>query len=357
MIESWEYKEIYDVKRCIYTYLKIKSEFYGKETFYLTDRLPKENPDMFVVFPNFIKNLQGHRLLELAKMDSTKTNNSLFDEKSKISQSLIENIMGSFNTYATFDVKRLSKLKHEWESVEKVFLEELQYIFPNIKGDKKGKYKVIFTRFGTIGSYIDQQPYTNLVLREDAAVSTIAELVIANVFRQNAKYVFSTRSLAKFEKTIFWFLTEGITDVLMQTKTLKELFPKFTPTLNNLLSTTDEFPHYRKSSDNYLKELGFEIANGIEIKNNTFINTTTNKPIVSLSSKEQEVLKHLIDNENELVSYEDIAQILWGEEYLNKFSLNTINKVIHSIRTKLTIQKIVRTRIKTNRGWGYTLVQ
>lgn len=72
-----------------------------------------------------------------------------------------------------------------------------------------------------------------------------------------------------------------------------------------------------------------------------------------LSTQEKDTIKLLCKKSNKLVSREDIAMLIWGQNWTDKYSDWAIDQLIHSIRTKLMID---RKTLKTEKGKGYVLV-
>lgn len=71
---------------------------------------------------------------------------------------------------------------------------------------------------------------------------------------------------------------------------------------------------------------------------------------------EHNVLKLLIQNNNKVVNRDEIADTLWKDDLLNKYSDWTIDKYISLIRKKLS-NTTFRGQIKTRKGEGFVLIQ
>lgn len=81
-----------------------------------------------------------------------------------------------------------------------------------------------------------------------------------------------------------------------------------------------------------------------------------NDKLVHFPSKEEQVIKLLLENSNEVVTYEDIAKQLWENDWLNRFSLEAIIQVIKRIRKGLREVGVSRNVIQCVRKKGYVLV-
>jgi DNA-binding response OmpR family regulator len=108
----------------------------------------------------------------------------------------------------------------------------------------------------------------------------------------------------------------------------------------------------REQSNKYLEELGFFRELEIKLKGKTVY---INKIKIKFSPSEFLVFKLLFENTNSTVGYEDIAKQLWDEDFLEKFSLNTISKCVNRMKQKLYDNGIRNTFITTVRGEGYSL--
>ncbi|MFZ3301142.1 MAG: helix-turn-helix domain-containing protein [Microgenomates group bacterium] len=101
-----------------------------------------------------------------------------------------------------------------------------------------------------------------------------------------------------------------------------------------------------KISQEYLEKLGFKQE---EIKINI------NNPI--FTKQEKDVLGVLIRNTGQIVSFDDLADIIWKDKSDQKFSLEAIAKIIQNIRIKIRTLGINKEIIFTKRGSGYLYIQ
>jgi len=101
-----------------------------------------------------------------------------------------------------------------------------------------------------------------------------------------------------------------------------------------------------KVSKRYLEKLGFKQE---EIKINI------NNPI--FTKQEKDVLGALIRNAGQIVSFDDMADIIWKDNSDQKFSLEAMAKVIQNIRIKIRTSGTNKEVIFTKRGSGYLLLK
>jgi len=65
----------------------------------------------------------------------------------------------------------------------------------------------------------------------------------------------------------------------------------------------------------------------------------------------------LIRNAGQIVSFDDMADIIWKDNSDQKFSLEAIAKIIQNIRIKIRTLGIIKEIIFTKRGSGYLYIQ
>lgn len=72
-----------------------------------------------------------------------------------------------------------------------------------------------------------------------------------------------------------------------------------------------------------------------------------------LSSQEYEIFSRLLENIGEVNTKDDIAKIIWGDDWIDKYSEWTIEKTISNIRRKVGGKYV----IKSVYGKGYRLIK
>lgn len=96
------------------------------------------------------------------------------------------------------------------------------------------------------------------------------------------------------------------------------------------------------------------ILGNIRVDTETYDIYVDDDPIdENLTENEFRVLKHLKDHEGETISREDVAKVLWGNNYLQQYSDWSIDKTISRIRKK--IQDKDHTKIRTLKKRGFIL--
>ena len=108
-------------------------------------------------------------------------------------------------------------------------------------------------------------------------------------------------------------------------------------TMHDILDT--EFSgKLAEESIKYLKELGVVKENEIKI-------------ISKLTKFQKNIFDLLNLKKGSLVSFDEIAKSIWGENYFDKYSEYAITKHIEELKKKIT-----KNSIHSQRGYGYVLV-
>lgn len=106
-------------------------------------------------------------------------------------------------------------------------------------------------------------------------------------------------------------------------------------------------------SQQYLKELGFGLGGQFTIRLGEVI---FNEEVIPLPKFPKVFLSTLIEQYPEIVTYENIAQQLWMNEWVDKFSIESITQIVKRTRTLLKERMINPSVIQSIRGKGYVLI-
>ncbi len=98
-----------------------------------------------------------------------------------------------------------------------------------------------------------------------------------------------------------------------------------------------------KKSNEYLESLGFGEKIKIPKLNN-------------LTGQEEDVLNLLQANQGSIVSFDEVANVLWKDNIDDKFSLEAMAKVVQNVRKKIKATGINKEVIFTKRGSGYLIL-
>lgn len=229
--------------------------------------------------------------------------------------------------------KLIETFKNDWQKYNDVFWKELIKIFPKeIKWI--GSVEVRITKIGSLSSHylLHRENGEKLVinLREDAPVHEIANLIILSLI-----FPLSEELGLTFTKR------QALRNFVMSRPPFKKLFPEFKPKLYE----TPKIPvRLKQNSDEYIKHLG--IPNIVDpIKE-------INKNMSIFGAKENKLLNELIRSNGEVLTYDFIADLIWGEGRFKSYW--AINKLVQRIKKK--IKKLnINLKIQGVRGIGYKI--
>ena len=236
--------------------------------------------------------------------------------------------------------KLLSQTINKWTKVQKEFWATIEHLFPNY-ANTLGEIEIRLTSFGSLSSYgyITGKSSRKLVtyLREDFGIEQLAEVIITALFLN-----------ANANNASDWEISEGFTDFVMKNTKLHRLFPKYVPTLENLRFN----PLKNEESKLYLSEIGIPEVDTLEIKNGQL--SFGNNCIEQKFTKAQaSIIKLLINRQNQLVTYDDIAELIWGDQNADKFSIWAINKHVQRIKDKFIDIGANSSNVHAVKGRGY----
>ncbi|MFA7301544.1 MAG: helix-turn-helix domain-containing protein [Candidatus Shapirobacteria bacterium] len=311
-------------ERLLYQTAIISSGFYQKKGFIITPNVISEIKNNCIIIPEVL-----HKFSQKYWSDATKVGTNLpiqltdlmKMEMSKLKVLPVDNIIVN-----NFSQNWLKKSKYFWAILNEMFPKEIKWI---------GEVEVRITIFGGMSSFglLTRQRNQKLIihLRTDSKIDNLAWGIISSLFWPQ-----------QAENKINWNQRMAIVDYIMQTPTIKKLFPYYKPSKNNERITIK----YQKQSLDYCRSLGIYFHQDIQ--------QIVNSHNQIFGTKELKILNKLIESSGELVPNDDLADILWGED--NFFSYWAINKMVQRIRKKLSSVNLKPTSLITVRGRGYKWV-
>lgn len=338
-----------EANRILFTYLKTKCGFYLKHGFY--------------VFPNLlsVKAKYSNKVVVLPQIDYSKLNFFNIDTDTSVLE-LDTNIFGCFNfspklknlqekdiLYIQNNYPSLLTLNYDKKEILKKFADNTLKIalqkFDYLK-NRNLKVNIYLTNYGTCGSF-DSVPVTELLglrdltlnffLRTDMPIEAFAELLSSSI----------TKMLVH-SSTPVWEHTEAVSDFLT-----KYIFNNYSY-IGTLDSVQVSNTKLLLDSINYLYSLKLNATGLLEYDalNDKII--LKNKDITSLfSSYERLLLVHFLSNKGKVITFDDIAKVLYGDRAEINFSLWGINKCIQRVRSKLEKQGVPKIIIKNVKGVGF----
>lgn len=234
----------------------------------------------------------------------------------KIKKTKSIDLSDKFPTVCTKEVLR--KLKNIKYQNTKINFKE---IINKYKNDLKNvsKIEILITPYGTTGSYYVKNRDIFITQRHTSTDKNFEKTLLLSIIKLKNK------DRAEVG-TINWIKRNSIVKYLLNIK--KNSNPK----------------KYIDENKIYLNKLGFPTEK-----------ISFSKIIKTLTTQEEKVLKTLRTANTEIVSFDEMADILWGEKVDEKYSLEAISKVIQNLRDKIRLSGIHKNIIHTVRKKGYFL--
>lgn len=229
----------------------------------------------------------------------------------------------------------------KWKATEQKFWQFCRQTFPEFFKNVKN-VEIWATRYDRLSSFTVGQNNIRVWIYFQSPTGDIAEAILSAILRDE-----------HFKNGYTWEESEAFVDNLILSTSLNKLFPNWKPTLVGL--RTKESARYAADSKVYFEKLGYPSEPVFALFEGQII--VENKPLVNhMTATEGEILRELITNEGRVLSFEQIGDILWGEEAVNKYSEYAITKAMQRLREKITSLGITSEVIQTKRGQGYLLV-
>lgn len=222
---------------------------------------------------------------------------------------------------------RLKKLEQEWNKKQKVFEEKIISYFP-----KLNSINIVISPsfYGSVGWYGFWDNNKTILVRPryDRRLIDVQKLVVNSL----THFFYISKKVSLDTKT--W---------LKKQKKAKELQNKIFEENSKSKNMTDilseQFAgNLAQDSIVYLKELGIFKPSKIKI-------------LKKFTNTENKIFNLLLNNKERLVSFDQIAKVIWEENYFDKYSEYAITKHIENIK-----KKISKNHIHNQRGYGYILV-
>lgn len=327
----WNYSSLTEALRILSTAYQIRNYFYTKKGFYVLPYSLAQQPKV-VFFPNLpykkIKNF----------WQKVKLSPQLLLEKNDpIINQLIQLLPAQKPDFLTTQKK--------WQNNQIKIWQKLSEFLPKYFSEVK-ILEIRSTIYGSICSaysfWLKDKSKIIIYLRSDADYSHIIEAMLID--RLNKLSPASYRS---------WEQLEAVQDFLISETVFASYFQNYQPTITNL--NQKQQGKLAKESKDYLRFLGFPMEEFFTIKNSKIY--LKNKPLVNLfSPTEEDILTYLINHKNQVVSFDQIADIIWKDQSDEKFSLYAISKTVERLRKKIELAGVFPEIIQTVKKKGYLLI-
>lgn len=232
------------------------------------------------------------------------------------------------------------------ESIIKIFpkfFEIITDIFPLFYKETR-EILIIPTRYGSIASESSSQSKisdkSSFYIRTDCPIQHIFYILLMEQINRLPSY-----------KTYTGTERMSLCEHIFKYSKLSDIFPDFEPILPQLKGEIDH--KLDGESKRYQEQFGIKSSDIFTVNNNTIF--AYEKPIM-FTKQERAVMTKFIQTSPTIVSIEDIALAIWGEDSDNKFSLYSINQCISMIRKKLKKNGLSPKLIETFRNQGYRLI-
>lgn len=230
----------------------------------------------------------------------------------------------------------VSEWKREWKKIEKVLWEVMDEYLPEFRKIHE-KVEVVVSRYGTVssGNWVGTRYY----VRADRGIADLVAMMIN-----------STLYILRKELGVTWTKREALMDFVMTRPKMKKLLPHFEPVFAQLSrvpkKVRDESREYVKSLGLAKQQADFEVAGSKVVVKGNVVGK-------ELTKQEKVVLKLLVGRLGDLVTYDELADTIWGEGEFKSFW--ALNKLVERLRHKLVDMGIEGSRLESVRGQGYLL--
>lgn len=334
---SWQYNRQTEIERLVYTANNIALGTYPKIGFLLAEKITETKlPN--VVFPSRNISQKNWELLAKITIDA---------KPSKIPQEILSEFKNQYSDIPILTKAEIFKLQNEWGKIEKMAIPILQNIFSELAIDK---LVIIPTLYGTPGSFYRDGKTLYKIIRMDYLVENVIRSIVQIQIKDDLNFAKDDNVALDNNQ---WYREQEITDYLMRHTKLKELFAKYRSLIDDVKVPEADLEQIRQSNE-YYRKLGFPVESVLTMKNDSFY--LFENRIKPLSQVQKKLLEKMLGKSGEVITFEEIAQIIWGENYYDKYSLSTMTKVIFRLRKKLKIAGLQKEVIFTKRGEGYVLV-
>ncbi|MBU0975294.1 MAG: helix-turn-helix domain-containing protein [Patescibacteria group bacterium] len=258
---------------------------------------------------------------------------------------LIKNI--NLAQYERRIARHKDRLELYWRGIDKKFYKFLFELYPEFK-TKTIILNVFSVPYGSLCGFSSvQYPAKeklegNVFLRIDMPEEQLIEGIFSALLSNSLLRHYS------------WSQKEAIIDFLVERflKGYKKSQPYFKTT--RILEKQEINKNLLRNSKRFIEKLSIPLDKPFKIQkqNISYFGKKLNQIYMPI---EKEILQQFIDKDDNILSYDEIADIIWKDKSNEQFSLWAINKRIHRLRSKLMKEGMPKAGLMTVRGVGYYL--
>lgn len=341
---NWHYDIQNEIGAFLFAAGYIEKGYFGNKAYYVLPELPEESNLSVVYFPELSRKLSQE---EWDYCDKTSFDIPVRDTGFP-GLAWLETELKHKGLLADSE---MNAIKQSWDSAWPRIQLVLQNIFTPEQLDIENMY-IFPTKYGaTAGYYHNAQKSEGYIyIRADLPYPIILRMLLMIIIRRS--YLQIEKHLG--DKAAMLSGKQAKVDVILAYLVRATALVEFFPAEKNHYAYEENI-QFAKASQNYMKSLGFQREFYLERRDKGIYDISASRYLQDLTELETNVLALMLENVNELCTYEQLAALIWGEAYAEKFSLYAISKLIQRLRLKIRTNGISDYKIKTVRNKGYLL--
>lgn len=308
--------------RLLYTLESIANGFYPRHGYLILPKPAKGYERYTIVIPEVVKGLS-----DKFWDDATKYGNRMPKIITKRMRKETDKII-----LPPVSKDSLIEFEKEWTKIKDKTLSAIYKYFPTeLKWISSVEVRITKIGSGSAHYLLDKKrgQHLSLAIREDMNVEQIVNLLVLSLI-----YPLNNDLFLSFthRQTVRNFILS------------RQEFKKITNLKPEIFDNPKIPLSFKRASEDYIKFLGIpNIINPINVIQDN---------IDLFGAKESKLLNHLINNQGQIISYDTIADLIWGEGRFKSYW--AINKIVQRIKNKIKFLK-VNINITGIRGIGYVI--
>lgn len=340
------YSSQIDLESIYFALLLIRLGFYKSKQFLLSQKLLNkiEVDNISVLIPPEVVKLGKNFIRELGGKDPEKyysdcleyRDKFVFDER--VVKVILQNEERMRVQAKLFSEENLDLLKNAIK-----FLSDFFPIENHIE-----TINIYLRSSGTICSYKRLRNKTcHIEPRLDAKITDVVFCLVCSFIHE-----FYESFMELNKGLITWEEKQRMAEFVVTKSKLKKIIGEYV-SINQLLDRKIYLPDTSVINDsNHIYEIfGYPIVSEVKSKNGKVY--ANGVQMENLTEQEEDVLKLLVKDKGTIVSYDELADIIWRKDSYTKFSIQAIQKTVERLRKKLDYYGVTPTLITNKMGQGY----